>query len=432
VMELHRSPKTEAAVRAILLECAGAFSPRIEDRSINGLFVCVLDAAGTEGLFGPPLMLAKQIRQRIRSVGVVGSVTISANVRTAVCLAKGLSGGVPMCIVPRGEEAKALAPLPVTVLGINETQDETFRTWGIRSVAAVAALPERALISRLGQDAKRLLQLAHGTHPHLLQPIDVPFVLEEQAELDSPLDDLESLLFGLSTMLEQLIVRARSRVLALASVTITLRLDGCGSHERTVNPRVPTNEKKLWLKLLQLDLEGHPPNASILGVHLHAEPGATSKVQLGLFSPQLPEPGRLDVTLAKITAIVGEGNVGMAVLDDTRQAGDFHIEPFSITTAEPTSTVTTSPLCLRLLRPAELTKVEMRQGQPCEIYFRSRCYVVEKLYGPWLKGGDWWNESIWGNEQWDVVGKTSDSAILVCRLSHDFILKDWRVAGLYD
>jgi protein ImuB len=320
----------------------------------------------------------------------------------------------------------------VTVLGITEAQDETFRTWGIRSVAAVAALPERSLISRLGQDAKRLLQLAHGKHPHLLQPIDVPFVLEEQAELDSPLDDLESLLFGLSAMLEQLIVRARSRVLALASVTITLRLDGGGSHERTVNPRVPTNEKKLWLKLLQLDLEGHPPNASILGVHLHAEPGATSKVQLGLFSPQLPESGRLDVTLAKITAIVGEGNVGMAVLDDTRRAGDFHIEPFSISTGEPTSAATASPMCLRLLRPAERTRVEIYRGQPCEIHFRSRCYTVERVYGPWLKGGDWWNESIWGNEQWDVIGKTTDSALLACRLSHDFILKDWRVAGLYD
>jgi protein ImuB len=432
VMVLQRSPKTEVAVRTILLECAGAFSPRIEDRSVSGLFICIVDVAGTEGLFGPPPMLAKQIRQRIRSVGIVASVTISVNVHTAVCLARGLSGGVPLRIVPRGEEAKALASLPVTVLDITEAQNETFRTWGIRSVAALAALPEKSLIARLGQDAKRLLQLAHGKHRHLLQPIDVPFVLEEQAELDSPLDDLESLLFGLSTMLEQLIVRARSRVLALASVTITLRLDGGGSHERTVNPRVPTNEKKLWLKLLQLDLEGHPPNASILGVHLHAESGATSKVQLGLFSPQLPEPGRLDVTLAKITAIVGEGNVGMAVLDDTRRASDFHIEPFSIATAEPPSANTVSPLCLRLLRPTERTRVEMQRGQPCEIHFRSRRYIIERVYGPWLKGGDWWNESIWGNEQWDVIGKTANSALLVCRLSHDFILKDWRVAGLYD
>jgi protein ImuB len=299
-------------------------------------------------------------------------------------------------------------------------------------VAALAALPEKSLIARLGQDAKRLLQLAHGKHPHLLQPIDVPFVLEEQAELDSPLDDLESLLFGLSTMLEQLIVRAKSRVLALASITITLRLNGGGSHERTVNPRVPTNEKRLWLKLLQLDLEGYPPQSSILGVHLHAEPGATSKVQLGLFSPQLPEPGRLDVTLARIAAIVGEENVGQAVLDDTWRAGDFHIERFSVTSAEPLTTGTSSSFCLRLLRPAERARVEMHRGSPHEFAFRSRRYAVEKVYGPWIKGGEWWNSSIWGNKQWDVIGKTSDGARLVCRLSHDFVQNDWRVAGLYD
>lgn len=432
VMVLQRSLRTEAAARRILLECAGAFSPRVEDRSIDGLFVCAVDVAGTEALFGPPLLLAKQIRQRIRSVGIVAAVTISANLHTSVCLARGLSGGVPLRIVPCGAEAAALATLPVTVLDITEVQATTFSNWGIRSVEAVAALPERALIARLGQDAKRLLQLAQGKHPHLLQPLDVPFVLEEQAELDSPLDDLESLLFGLSTMLEQLIVRARSRVFALASVTITLRLESDGTHERTVNPRVPTNEKKLWLKLLQLDLEQHPPQASILGVHLHAEPGATSKMQLGLFSSQLPEPGKLDVTLARIAAIVGEGNVGMAVLDDTRRLGDFHMEPFSLTTAEPPSTAASSPLSLRILRPAERARVELQGGRPREIYFRSDRYAIERVYGPWLKGGDWWNESIWGHEQWDVIGKTADDSLLACRLSHDFILKDWRVAGLYD
>ena len=74
----------------------------------------------------------------------------------------------------------------------------------------------------------------------------------------------------------------------------------------------------------------------------------------------------------------------------------------------------------------------MQCGQPREIHFRSRCYFVQEAYGPWLSGGDWWNEAIWGNEQWDVVGKASDNAMLVCRLSRDFIANDWRVAGLYD
>src|ERR1700753_667806 len=100
VMTLPRSTRTEAAVRAVLLECAGAFSPRIEDRSVSGIFNGIVDAAGTEGLFGPPPMLAKQIRQRIRAVGLVASVTISTNMHTAVCIARGLSGGVPTHVVP--------------------------------------------------------------------------------------------------------------------------------------------------------------------------------------------------------------------------------------------------------------------------------------------------------------------------------------------
>jgi protein ImuB len=432
VVVLQRSLKTETSVRAVLLECAGTFSPRLEDRSVDGIFICAVDIAGTEGLFGPPQLLSKLVRKRIRSVGVVASITVSSNLNTALCLARGLKNGVAVQVVPLGDEARALAALPVSVLDITASQAEIFSVWGTRNVAALATLPEKSLISRLGQDAKRLLQLAKGTRPHLFQPIDIPFVLEEQIELDFPLDDLESLLFGLSAMLEQLIVRAKSRVFALASVTITLRLDGGGSHERKVNPRVPTNDKQLWLKLLHLDLEGHPPPSSILGVHLFAEPGATSKVQLGLFSPQLPEPGKLDIALARITAIVGEGNAGKAVLDDTHRAGDFHIEEFSITTGELPTFENLSPLCLRILRPAERTRVYVQRGLPQQVHFRSRCYLVQEAYGPWLSGGDWWNEAIWGNEQWDFIGKASDSAVLVCRLARDFIQNDWRVAGLYD
>ncbi len=432
VTVLDRSLRTEDAVRTILLECAGSFSPRMEDRSVDGIFICVLDASGTESLFGPPLMLGKQRRQRLRAIGISASITVSSNFHTAICLARSLSGGIPIQVVHRGDEAKAMSVLPLSVLDMSETQEETFRTWGIRTVGALSALPEKSLISRVGQDGKRLLQLARGEHPHLLQPIDVPFILEEQRELDSPLDDLESLLFGLSTMMEQLILRAKSRVYALASITITLYLEDGGKYERTVNPRVPTNDKQLWLKLLHLDLHNHPPQASILRVHLHAEPGPTSKVQLGLFSPQLPEPGRLDITLARITAIVGEGNVGQAVLDDTRRSDDFHIEPFVIVSTEPLPFTATERLCLRVLRPAERTTVAVRLGRPCEIYFRSRRYAVEKAYGPWLNGGDWWNEAIWGNEQWDVIARSKDNAFLACRLARDFVQNEWRMEGLYD
>jgi protein ImuB len=151
----------------------------------------------------------------------------------------------------------------------------------------LAALPEPELISRLGQTGKRLRQLARGEASHLFQPVEPAFTLQERMELDSPVEVLDALMFVTNLMLEQLILRATARILALASVSITLALEGNASHTRTVRPALPTNDRQLWLKLLHLDLESHPPQAAILAVELNAEPGSTSQVQLGLFTPQL-------------------------------------------------------------------------------------------------------------------------------------------------
>lgn len=428
---LARSFQTERATKAVLLECAGAFSPRIEVSNESTAFLCVLDIAGTQSLFGPPEMLAKNLRQRIRALGISAHLTVSSNFYAAVCFAKGLMRSV-LQVIPQGKEATALALLPVMTLDLTESQAETFTLWGIHTLGMLAALPEKELIARMGQDGKRLRQLARGERPHLFQPIDIPFVLEEQVELDFPLEDLESLLFGLSVMLEQLILRATARIVALASVTVTLHLDGGGFHSRTVRPAQPTNDKQLWLKLLHLDLEAHPPQAAILAVVLHAEPGNTSKVQLGLFSPQLPEPGRLDVTLARIAALVGEGNVGQAVLDDTHSPEGFHMEPFQVSSATSESIPSEPHVCLRRLRPPQPMSMLLENGRPKSFFFRNQRCFVEHAYGPWLKGGEWWNETIWGQEQWDLIARAQDNRLLFCCVVRDLIDNQWKVVALYD
>jgi len=428
---LARSIQVEKATKAVLLECTGAFSPRIEECSKATAFLCVIDIAGTQNLFGPPEMLAKSLRRRISSLGVSGQVTVSGNFHAAICLAKGLTRSV-LQVVPQGKEAAALSSLPLTALDLMESQAETFLLWGIHTLGMLAALPERELIARMGQEGKRLRQLASGVLPHLFQPIDVPFVLEERTELDFPLEDLESLLFGLSVMLEQLILRAKARIVALASIAITLHLDGGDSHSRIVRPAQPTNDKQLWLKLLHLDLEAHPPHAAILTVMLHAEPGNTSKVQLGLFSPQLPEPGRLDVTLARIAALVGEGNVGQAVLDDTHAPEGFHVEPFQVSSAISEPVTSEGHVCLRQLRPPQPMSMLLKSGRPRSFFFRNQHCIVERAYGPWLKGGEWWNETIWGHEQWDLIARAQDDTLLFCYVIRDLMQDQWQVVALYD
>jgi protein ImuB len=304
----------------------------------------------------------------------------------------------------------------------------------------LAALPEKELISRLGQEGRRLRQLARGELPHHFVPYEAVFELQERMELDTPVEQLDSLLFVLGVMLEQLTLRATARVLALASITITLHLEVCATHVRTVRPALPTNDRPLWIKLLHLDLEAHPPQAAIVAVTLAAESGSTSKVQLGLFSPQLPEPMRLDVTLARIRALVGDDCVGSPVLRDTNQPDSFRVEPFKLPLApsahRSSSAIASSPAAMRQLRPPERASVTLRDRQPASFIFRDCRYEVEHAYGPWLAEGDWWNRQTWALEQWDLIARSSapngESTMLCCCLVRNLKEQSWHVVTLYD
>jgi protein ImuB len=433
VAVLARTRAEEQTAKAALLECAGTFSPRVEDCSNDHAFVCVVDIAGTETLFGSPATLARRLLGRIKALGVAASVAVSDNFHTAMCVARARSSRMDVSVIASGNAGAVLSSLPLSVLDLSEEHAETFSLWGIHTLGTLAELPESALISRIGQVGKRLRQLARGEMPHLFLPVEPAFALEERMELDMPVELLESLLFYVNAMLEQLIVRATTRVFALASVTTTLLLEGETAHSRTVRPALPTNDRKLWIKLLQLDLEAHPPPAAIVSLTIAAEPGSTSKVQLGLFSPQLPEAARLDVTLARIRAIVGENCVGRAVLKDTHEPEGFRMEPFTVPAASVSETEPASQrAAMRQLRPAENITVTLREKRPESFFFRQKSYVAEHVYGPWLTSGDWWNPALWSLQQWDLIARSEGGELLSCCLTHDLTQGGWQMVGLYD
>ncbi len=431
VRALARSFPEEAAAKTALLECAGAFSPRIEDRSDSNYFLCIIDIAGTERLFGSPRTLIQNLVRCVRALGISASATVSSNFHAAACLAR-CTSQFDVTVITPGHESAALASLPLSVLTLSEQHAETFALWGIHSFGMLAALPEKELVARMGQEGKRFRQLARGELPHLFVPLEPEFRLHEHMELDSPVELLDSLLFVVSVMLEQLVTRAIARVLALASVSVALSLEDGALHVRTVRPGLPTNERQLWLKLIYLDLEAYPPQTPILSLTLTAEPGSTSKVQLGLFSPQLPEPMRLDVTLARIRAIVGDDCVGSPMLKDTHQPDTFRMEPFAVPSGTPSEIDTRTIPVMRRLRPAENVTVTLCNQRPTALFFRQKRYDVERAYGPWVTNGEWWNSTLWHLEQWDLIARSPDGALLPCCLVHDPGHNFYQMVAFYD
>ena len=77
-------------------------------------------------------------------------------------------------------------------------------------------------------------------------------------------------------------------------------------------------------------------------------------MQQGLFSPQSPEAGRLEILLARLRKLVGEERVGSAELLDSRAPDAFRMTAFSSGAAQrkpetPSHRLRTS--ALRVVRP---------------------------------------------------------------------------------
>lgn len=92
--------------------------------------------------------------ERARAVGIASCATVSGNLHAAVCMARGLRSGATVKVIPQGEEAAALAELPLTVLDLAPEQAETFAAWGVRTLGMMAALPENDLAARMGQEGR--------------------------------------------------------------------------------------------------------------------------------------------------------------------------------------------------------------------------------------------------------------------------------------
>ncbi len=485
-----RSTLQEPSAHAALLDCAQSFSPCVEDAACDTV---LLDLAGMESLFGSLNKISRAIFDRAAVLGLKANIAIASNPDAALLAARGFPG---ITVIPAGKEAAHLGSLPAEVLFSDRLEGEekksadclleTLARWGIRNLHALAALPNVALSERLGQQGVHLQKRARGAATRTLVPVEVPLIFEEAVELEHPIVLLEPLAFLLHRLLEQLCARLGSRALATQELHLTLELSNLtGIDDDSVNTGIPSendtvdNNKNLWgqppsavrrseaplahsrhpkftrklnlplpmldakvfLKLLQLDLNAHPPGAPIMKIHLAAEPARPRSAQGGLFLPPSPEPEKLELTLARIAGIVGEHKVGALELLDTHHPEGFRMRRFvaevarkiphkkTPDTIEAQSAVT----ALRRFRPPLRANVTLESGQPVYLVCRRKDVQGDVLWkaGPWRFSGDWWEREAWSRDEWDLALRNGE-AVSFYRLVHDLLGGGWFVEGTYD
>ena len=216
----QRNRAQEAAATQALLDCAFAFSPRVENAAENKDRV-ILDIDGLERLHGDAENIGQALQQLGISLGFDLNVGIAANPDAATLAAYGFSG---VTVVSPGCEQKRFGPLPISILDLSSELQETFCSWGIHTLQALADLPEIGLIERVGQEGKRLQTLARGASQRPLIPKEPELKFEESLELEFPIKLWEPLTFVLARLLHPLCARLAARGLAASTISLTLEL----------------------------------------------------------------------------------------------------------------------------------------------------------------------------------------------------------------
>jgi len=447
VMLKKRESALEDSVQAALLDCGRNFSPLLESTAPG---IVIVDLNGTERLLGPAPEIGKQMAEYCRTSGFEVNICVAANPDTAWCAARGFTG---ITIIAPGEEAARLARLPISVLQPPEEILEPLNGWGISNFAALAALPPIALTERLGQPGLYLQRVARGEVRRGLIPVEVATVFTESAELEEPLELLEPLCFILNQLLEEVMKRLKARSLATDHIQLDLILEvhsdceisaqrSClrvAENKRTLKLPVPTQDRKVLLKLMQLDLAAHPPQSPVRSVRVQAFPARIRAAQGGLFQPLAPEAAQLEITLARLRAVAGETDskgrcrVGFPAVADSYRPDNFQVMPSGGKPGDSSEPAAQLPLALRRFRPVIPARVEVgADDSPVWIGFSRKKARVVHVSGRWRASGEWWDTADqWLRDEWDLQ-LTMDGTPALYRIFHDLVSRRWFVEGMYD
>ena len=361
----------EGAPSGVLEEVAREFSPRIEVCSPTEI---VLDLDGLTRLFGEARTIAEELRRTAADRGLRVRVAIAGTRMAARLLVRYRAG---LTIVEPGNEAAAVAPLPITLLdelssntsGIKDphhrikephhrtkdphhrtkdqeprTKDQiaTFRHWGLRTLGDLAALPADDLAARLGRQQTDWQRLARGEDARPLVPAVPEERFEQSLDLEWPIEELEPLSFVLGRLMDRLEAHLEQRDRGAAVLHVRLHLikrsnvqgqrstDGTTRevHERSLQLPVAIRDARTLRTLALLDLESHPPPAAIDRVTVAVDPTPGRIVQFSLLTRPLPSPEQVATLMARLQALMGETRCGSPAMVDSWEPGAFAMKSF--------------------------------------------------------------------------------------------------------
>ncbi len=294
-----------------------SLTPLVEQISIDEAFldVTLLPEAGEA--------IARRLQTDIRaepglpcSLGVASNklvAKIANNVgKDSARKRPGYDGGPPnaITVVPPGEEATFLAPLPVDELwGVGPKTAERLRSIGLHTIGDIARWPEADLIRRFGKQGADLSRHARGIDDRPIQTEHETRSISRETTFAQDISDGDTLRRALRGLCESVGRRARRAELAGITVHLKLRWADFTTLTRQVTLPHPTNLDSVLIAAAEGLFDANwPPGKKVRLIGAGLSGFDAPPQQLGLWddAPQAEEDRRLQETLDRLRDRFGD------------------------------------------------------------------------------------------------------------------------------
>ena len=282
---------------AQLLSALTEVSPVVEAAELGLAYVGV---DGLQGIFGSAEKIITAIMACVRraACGVANDSSIADATRRAPHAAR-VGWGVgkftawvaasrtkpsEAVVVPLGEERNFLASQPIAVLPLDTDTHRRLRRLGIRTLGALAALPEAAITAQFGATGTRLWRLAAGRVVERVQGRIEPEPISAALAFFSPVGERELLVHALDQLIARALKHPRRIGWRVHALRVRAELEGGGSWLTAHLLKEPTADAARIAAPLRVRLEQSPPVGGVERLVLEFTGFAPGTTELQLFA----------------------------------------------------------------------------------------------------------------------------------------------------
>ena len=304
-------PLYRRASRAVMARLH-AVTDRVQQLSIDEAFLDVTDHATAAATLATELQA--QIRDELKlpcSLGVASDKLV-AKVATDVGKAARRTGRTPsaLCVVPPGEEAAFLAPLPASALwGVGPKTAARLAALGMHTIGAIAARPVEALVREFGKHGHDLAQHARGIDERPVTTERVARSISKETTFARDIRDRETLWQTVQEQAAQVVRKLQAEGLTGTTVKLKLRWADFTTLNRQTSMGPTDDEARVtkaagWL-LDQVWEPGRP--VRLIGVGVSGLEACARQLSLLAMDPQ--DAGSTEVAITTIRERFGEDAV---------------------------------------------------------------------------------------------------------------------------